>query len=192
MSSLEYFAKGGGGGGHSSSARSAPKSSPSKSGTTKSQQNSSNKQSSNSTSKPAAPKTTATPSKDTKTTTTAKKPTSSVTKNTGKHYSDKAYVVGDGYTPRFSNGYSAPAGSAVYYPQHSFVDYLPWIYLFSQNSPRNDQTIVVQPDGKEVTARPEPQGVDGMLIFNWFLLILIAVAIVGGVVWFVNKRTKKS
>ena len=65
----------------------------------------------------------------------------------GKFQSSSGVVGNNGYSPRFTNGYSAPAGSVVYYPQHSALDYLPWIYLFSQNSPANDAVTVVQPDG---------------------------------------------
>jgi hypothetical protein len=115
--------------------------------------------------------------------TSAKKPTNS-------KYTKQAGITGvDGYSPRFRNGYSAPAGSVVYYPQHSFIDYLPWIYLFSQSSPANDSATIVQPDGKEVVAQPEPEGVDGMAVFNWIILILLGVGLIAGVIYLVNKWT---
>jgi len=116
--------------------------------------------------------------------TTTKTPTSSKFKGT----TAKGVTGVDGYSPRFKNNYTAPAGSMVYYPQHSFTDYLPWIYLFSQNSPSNDTTTIMQPDGKEVVALPE-KGMDGMAIFNWILLIVFAIAIIGGIVWCVDKAT---
>lgn len=121
-----------------------------------------------------------------------KQVTSSAKPPTNTKYSQANGVVGDnGYTPKFSGGYTAPVGSVVYYPQHSFIDYLPWIYLFSQSSPHNDQVTVVQPDGSEVTTKPEEGGVDGMLIFNWILLVLMAAAVIAGIVWAINKLTKK-
>jgi hypothetical protein len=107
-------------------------------------------------------------------------------------YSSEAGVSGvDGYNPRFNNGYSAPAGSVVYYPQHSFIDYLPWIYLFSHNSPSNDKATVVQPDGKQVEAQPVQEGVDGMAIFNWFLLIVLGLGLIAGIIYLVNKFTSR-
>lgn len=120
--------------------------------------------------------------------TSSKRPSNSkYTKSTG--------VVGDnGYQPRYTNGYTPPAGSVVYRENNSALDYLPWIYLFSVmgDSPRNDQQTIVQPDGKEVQAKPVQQGVDGLLILNWIILIIIVAAIVGGIVWLVNKLTNKS
>lgn len=113
--------------------------------------------------------------------TSSKKPTSS-------KVNQQAGITGvDGYTPKFKNGYSAPEGSVVYYPQHSFTDYLPWIYLFSQNSPANDQATIVQPDGKQVSAPPVEEGMDGLAIFNWVLLFIIGACIIGSIVWGVNK-----
>ena len=117
--------------------------------------------------------------------TSTKKPTST-------KVNQQAGITGvDGYTPKFKNGYSAPAGSVVYYPQHSFTDYLPWIYLFSNNSPANDQATIMQPDGKQVTAPPVEEGVDGLAVFNWILLFIIGACIIGGVVWGVSKLTNK-
>lgn len=118
---------------------------------------------------------------------------SSAKKPTNSKYQRSTGIVGDnGYQPRFNNGYTAPAGSVVYYPQHSALDYLPWIYLFSQNnSPRNDQAVVVQPDGKEVQAAPVKDGVDGLVVINWIILIIIIAAIGAGIVYLVNRLTNK-
>lgn len=113
---------------------------------------------------------------------------------TNKSNTAQKGVVGDnGYSPKFTNGYTPPAGSVVYYNQPSFADYLPWIYIFghSDAAPANQTATVVQPDGKEVEAKPQPGGTDGLLILNWILLILIAGAIIGGIVWLVNKLTGK-
>lgn len=112
---------------------------------------------------------------------------------TNSKYTDSRGVVGDnGYSPRFTNGYVAPAGSVVYYPQHDAFDYLPWVYLFSHDSPQNDKVTTVQPSGKEVVAQPVPEGTDGLAVFNWLLLIIIGAAILSGIVWGVNKVTSRN
>lgn len=189
-----YFAKGASGGRSSGGARSTPKSSTSK-------PKAAPKSSSPAPAKPApkaadtkksAPvakkaKPSAKPTAAAKVT-TATKP-KAVTSATSKNYSNTGYRVGEGYQPRFREGYSAPAGSVVYYPQHSALDYLPWIYLFSQSSPSHDQAAIVQPNGQQVMAEPQ-KGMDGMAIFNWFLIIVFAVAIIGGIMWLVNKKTQ--
>lgn len=115
---------------------------------------------------------------------------SSTKKPSNGKYRDSRGIVGDnGYSPRFSNGYSAPAGSVVYYPQHSFIDYLPWIYLFAATSPQNDKAAVVQPDGKEVIAEPVKEGVDGLAVVNWMVLIALVLGGIAGIVWLVNRFT---
>lgn len=182
-----YFAKGGGGGGHSSGGHS---SSAGRSSSSRSSSSSSKSSSKATPSKPVAGKSTAKPGSTVKTA-DGKTVKSSTAKPANSKYTKSKGVVGDnGYTPRFS-GYSAPAGSVVYYPQHSGLDYLPWIYLFSQNnSPHNDQATVVQPDGKQVVAEPV-KGADGMYIFNWIFLIVICIAVLVGIVWGINKLTKE-
>jgi len=191
MNTYQQFAKGGGGGGHASSGGGRSSASSSMSSSSSSSSKSS---SSKSTSTKSTTKTTVTKTKPGGTLKTADGKTiqTSSAKPTNAKFSQSKGVVGDsGYSPRFNN-YSAPAGSVVYYPNHSFVDYLPWIYIFSQNnSPRVDQAVVVQPDGKQVQAQPVKSGVDGMFIFNWIILILLAAAVVAGVMYVVNKLTKK-
>lgn len=126
------------------------------------------------------------------TTNDGKEITTSANKPSNSRVNQQAGITGvDGYTPRFTNGYSAPAGSVVYYPEHSFIDYLPWVYLFSQDSPTHDQATIVQPDGKEFTAQPVQEGADGLAFFNWIVLIVIGIAIIGGVVWLINRLTNK-
>lgn len=110
-------------------------------------------------------------------------------------FSDSKGIVGDnGYQPRFTNGYNAPAGSVVYYQDHSFSDYLFWAYIFNSSNParpENQQAVVVQPDNKEVQVKPEPGGLDGMLILNWIVLIIVVLAVVAGVAALVSKLTEK-
>lgn len=189
---IDSFAKGGGGhssggGRSSSSSRSSSGSSKSSSGSSKSSGGSSSKNSSKS-----SATTTKTKPGDTIKTADGKTVNVSTNKPSNPKYSQQKGVTGqDGYTPKF-NGYSAPAGSVVYYPSHSFLDYLPWIYLFSNNnSPRMDSATVVQPDGKQVQAQPNRDGTDGLAIFSWILLVLIALAIIAGIVYIVNKFTNK-
>jgi hypothetical protein len=187
----------GGGGGGSRGSSSSSRGSSSKSTSPKS--STSSKSTPSTPSKPTPPKSNSrsTPSKTTKPGTDIKTSDGKTVKTSpkapsNKKYNNQAGVTGaDGYSPRFNNGYSAPAGSVVYYPQHSFIDYLPWIYLFSQNSPANDSATVVQPDGKEVVAKPEPEGTDGLAVFNWFMLILIGLGAVGLVIYLVNRFTSK-
>lgn len=180
MTNLELLAKG------SSSSSSSRSSSTSSSSTSKSTPP---KTSTPAPSQSKPGKSTATPGSKVKTA-DGQEVQSSTKKPTNTKYTSSKGIVGDnGYTPRFNNGYSAPPGSVVYYPQHSFIDYLPWIYLFSQDSPSHDQATIVQPDGKEVQAQPVQEGIDGMAIFNWFLLIVIALGIIGGVMYGVYKWT---
>lgn len=168
----------GGRGGSSSSAKSS----------------SSSKSSSSTPSNPPAGKSTSKPGSTIKTA-DGKTIKSSADKPKNAGFSREKGIVGDnGYQPRFSNGYSAPAGSTVYYRDTSALDYLPWIYLFSHNNPATPagaQATVVQPDGKQVDVKPVQEGTDGLAIFNWFLLIVIVVAIIGGIIYGVNKYTSR-
>jgi hypothetical protein len=172
--------KGFSGGGRSSS--SAGKSSGGKSG---------------SSSKPAAPpkgKSTAKPGAKVKAA-DGKEVTSSTKKPTNKKVSESKGVVGDnGYAPKFSNGYTPPAGSVVYQRDSNLMDYFFLYYLFNNDNPsrpENRETVIVQPDGKEVTAKPEPQGVDGMMVFNWIVFIIVALALIAGVMWGVTKYVNR-
>lgn len=180
MMMLQYFAKGGGGargGGGFRGSSSKPSSS------------------SKSSSKPSAdarPAPVKSKPGDTIKTSDGKSVKTSPIKPANNKYSSSKGIVGeDGYTPKFKSGFQAPVGSTVYYPQHSALDYLPWVYLFSQNSPQHDNVTVVQPDGKQYEQTPEPQGVDGLAVFNWIILVAIALAVIGGIVWGVNKMTNK-
>lgn len=164
----------------SSTSRSSSSSSSRSSSSTSSKPTSSSRSTSSSTTKPGS----------TVKTSSGKSVKTSSKKPTNGRYKNQAGITGvDGYSPRFTNGYAAPAGSVVYYPQHSMLDYLPWIYLFSQSSPANDSATIVQPDGKEVVAKPEPEGTDGLAVLNWIILILLGVGAVAGVVYLVNKFT---
>lgn len=165
---------GGGGGGHASSSSHSS--------------SSSSRSSSSSSSSSSKGTSSAKPGSSIKTSSGATVKSSSA-KPANSKYSNSTGVVGDnGYTPRFGNGYRAPEGSVVYYPSHSFIDYLPWFYLFSHNSPSSDAATIVQPDGKQIVAPPE-KGVDGMAIFNWILLVVMLAAVIAGIVWGVNKIT---
>jgi hypothetical protein len=105
----------------------------------------------------------------------------------GKTYSSKGYVVGEGYTPTFKGGYAPPAGSTVYYRDSggSAWDWFPMYYIMTHDG--SSQAVVTQPDGQEKEV--EEEGGDGMYFFNWVLVILIGVGIIGLIIWFVNKRS---
>ncbi len=114
---------------------------------------------------------------------------------TKKEFSNSKGVVGDnGYTPRFTNGYKAPEGSVVYYRDNNLTDYFFLAYILNNDNParpENQQAIIVQPDGKEVQAKPEPGGADGMLILNWIILIIVVLAIIAGIAALANKLTER-
>lgn len=192
---IEYVAKGSrsGGGFKSSSKSSISSKSKSKSSSSSTSKSKTTKKSSSTytPSKPKVGKSTATPGSKIKTL-DGKEVQSSAKKPVNARYSRTDGIYGDnGYAPRFTGGYTPPYGSTVYYPQHSALDYLPWIYLFSQDSPQHDQVTIVQPDGKETMATPEAGGVDGLAVFNWIVLVIMALAIIGGIVWGVNKISQR-
>lgn len=181
------MAKGSSGGRSSGGSRSSGSSS-------KSSGSSSSSKSSGSSSKSSTPKSGKSTAKPGSTVTTAdgKTVTSSTkTPSNIKNAQSKGIVGDNGYAPRFTNGYTAPPGSVVYYQSHSALDYLPWVYLFSVmgDSPRDDHATVVQPDNKEVTVAPERGGIDGLFILNWIILVIIIIAIIGGIVYAINKLT---
>lgn len=107
----------------------------------------------------------------------------------GKTYSGKGYVVDDTYKPSFRGGYVPPAGSTVYYQSSSSMwDWFPLYYIMTHDG--NQKAVVTQPDGKEQEVVEE--GTDGMYIFNWVIVILLGVGLIGGVIWLVNKMTQPS
>ncbi len=116
---------------------------------------------------------------------TATSPTA-VKSSTGKTMNTTGKVVDANYQPKFKGGYQAPAGSVVYYPQRSFIDYLPWIFLFSQNSGAHRDVVVQEPDGKQVTQKEE--GVDSMYVWNWVFSIGVALGAIALVVWLMNRK----
>lgn len=172
--------RGGGGGGRSSSSHSSSKSSSSSKSIAPA--------------KPKAGTSDAKPGSKIKTADGKEVQTSAKAPSNKKFTSSKGVVGDNGYTPKFSNGYSAPAGSVVYYRDNNISDYLFWAYLFNNDNParpENQQATIVQPDGKEVIAKPEPQGVDGMMVFNWIIFILVISAVIAGIVYLVHKLTSK-
>jgi hypothetical protein len=112
----------------------------------------------------------------------------------GKTLSTKSKTIGSGYNPKFRNGSTYPAGSTVYYPQRDFLDYLPWIFLFTMDSHR--QAVVYPPatTGTSTAAvapiETEEEGVDTMYLINWIVMILLTGGIIGGIVYYINKKTK--
>lgn len=179
--------KGGGGRGGSSGGRSSASSGSTSKSTSKSTGKSPPTEANKSANKTSSRSTTSAATKPGSKVTAGGKEVQTSAKAPSKPASQAGIAGVDGYTPKFKNGYSAPAGSVVYYPQHSALDYLPWVYLFSQDSPSNDNAIIMQPDGKEVVAPPVQEGVDGLAVFNWIMLIVIIAAAIGGIIWGVNK-----
>lgn len=179
-------AKGGrSGGSFRSSSSSRSYSSPSKSTTTKPSTTSSSKPA------PSTPKVSSKPSSSTKTVDAPVKTTS-----TGKKTAGRASVVDETYKPKIKGGYTPPNGSTVQYVERSasFIDYLPWLYIFSQSHRDNVNTqeaVVTEPDGTEKTVVMEEEGVDGLLILNWFIMFLLTAGLIWGVVLLVNKFTMK-
>lgn len=173
---LETMAKGGGGGARGGAALSSVSSSRSTSTI--------------STSRTTTPTTTA-PKVSTKPTTSTKTVDSvSKTTSTGKKTTRKASVVDETYKPTFRGGYTPPTGSTVQYVDRStsFVDYLPWIYLFSKDSRERVNTqeaVVTEPDGTERTV-VEEEGGDGLLVLNWIIMIALAGGLIYGIMWLVN------
>lgn len=112
---------------------------------------------------------------------TAPKPASVKGKSTG-------YVVDKNYTPRFRGGYSAPAGSVVYYQDNSFLEYMMFWHILNSDNVHKEATVIT-PDGKEQKVKEE--GVDSMYIFNWIIFILLAAGLVGLAIYLVNRYTNK-
>lgn len=175
----DAYAKGGGGraggGARSSGSRSVSPSKPSVS-----------KPSTSKPSTPSTPKVGSRPSASTKTVNSATAKTVN-----GKNYGTKGSVVDSNYQPKF-RGYSAPAGSVVYYRSYGFMDWLPFYLIMTSQSHR--EAVVVEPakDGqpaKETVVKEE--GVDGMYVWNWIFSILFVIGLIALIVWFVNRRSNK-
>jgi hypothetical protein len=92
-----------------------------------------------------------------------------------------------GSSQSFRRGYVAPAGSQVYY-QSSPWDWLPFYFLATHGS--HQQAVVVQPDGKEV--KVEEPGIDGMYVFNWIVVILLGLGLIGGIMYLVYRYTNNT
>ena len=116
---------------------------------------------------------------------TSAKPVSSAS---GKKMAAQGTVVGDNYQPKFSGGYVAPMGATVYQQQRSFIDYLPWIFLFTQSSHRE---VVVETTNASGTIQQEThkeEGVDTMYIINW----IVSIGLLGGLIYLVMRMFNKN
>lgn len=119
------------------------------------------------------------------------KPKATVVKD-GKKPSQKGFAksgkrIDGNYKPRFRNGYNPPEGTVIY-QRSSALDWLPFWYIATHNGQKSE-SVAVEPDGKEVKVQEE--GKDGMYIVNWILTILLAIGLLAGVVWLVNKFTNR-
>ncbi len=141
-----------------------------------------------STPKPAAPVKPAGPSK----TPTKSTPTVTKTAPVKPGYSAKGNVVGAGYQPAFRGGYTAPAGSVVYYRQNSLLDWLPLYFILTNDSHRD---AIVETPGKDgaatTTTAVKEEGTDSMYVINWIITVLFFLGVFGFLVWLINKLTYK-
>jgi cobalamin biosynthesis Mg chelatase CobN len=96
--------------------------------------------------------------------------------------------VSSSYRPTFRGGYTPPVGSTVIYQSDPWYSYLPLMYLLSHDSHKD--VAVQQPDGK--TVKTQDPGIDRMYVFNWIMTILIALGLIGLLVWWVNKLSKRN
>lgn len=138
----------------------------------------------NTPSKPSAPSPAKTITKTPPKTIQSTKP---VVSSTGKKMNGTGKVVDENYQPKFRSGYVAPAGSVVYYPERSILDWLPFYMIMTHQ--QHQQVVVQSPDGnggmKEETQ--EEEGTDGMYIFNWIFSILV----VGGVIYLIMRLVNR-
>lgn len=112
----------------------------------------------------------------------------------GKTYAKTGNVVGAGYQPKFK-GVTPPAGSVVYYRESSFWDWFPMYYILTHDDHRDAvvQTSTTTPTGVKTTSTPvKEEGVDTMYVINWILTILIGLGLIAGIMWLINKSSKKS
>lgn len=112
----------------------------------------------------------------------------------GKRFSGTGNKVGDGYQPTFRGGYSAPAGSVVYYRESSMMDWLPFYLILSSSNAHREATVVEpakdgQP-GKETVVQEE--GVDTMYVVNWIITILFILGLIALIVYLINKYSSKN
>lgn len=117
-----------------------------------------------------------------------KESTKPVVSSSGKKMSGKGTVVDDNYKPKFKSGYVPPNGATVYYPQRDFMDYLPWIFLFTQDSHRE---VVVQTTGENGEVKEETQqeeGIDTMYVVNWVVSILLLFGLVYLIMKLISKK----
>jgi hypothetical protein len=94
-------------------------------------------------------------------------------------------TIGSNYHPSFS-GYNPPFGSRVYSPGFSLTDLLLFSYLFNHNG--NQQVIVEQPDGQNVTTQTSQ--IDIMYYVDIALLLILGFGLIGLIVWYINKKTQ--
>lgn len=110
----------------------------------------------------------------------------------GKTYSKTGNVVDSNYAPKFRGGYMPPNGSVVYYPDNSWMMWIPLMYLMQNDSHRD--AIVQEKDGEGNTVAEkivQEEGVDTMYVINWIITILIGLGLLALIVWLINKFTSR-
>ena len=111
-----------------------------------------------------------------------------VVSTTGKRMSGAGTVVDTNNRPTFKGGYQPPVGSTVYYPQRDFMDYLPWIFLFTQNQHRE---VVVESKGEDGQVKQEThteEGTDTMYVINWIVSLLL----LGGLIYLIMRLISRN
>lgn len=137
--------------------------------------------------------TTKTVSTSTRPTTTTRTVTSTTTKTvSGKTYSRTGNVVDEHYQPHFVGGYVPHAGDVVYYRESSFMDWLPFYLILTNQQHR--EAVVETPgvNGAPATQKVvQEEGTDTMYVINWIVTILLCVGVIALVMWLANKASKK-
>lgn len=133
-----------------------------------------------------------------KTTVRPSSTTAKVTSPTGKtvngtKFSKTGSVVDSTYRPKFSGGYTPPAGSVVYYRQNTWLDYLPLYFILFHGQHR--EAVVVEkgvngaPDTEKVV---KEEGVDTMYVINWAVTILFGLGLIALVYWLISRKKRNS
>lgn len=111
-----------------------------------------------------------------------------VVSNTGKKMSNKGKVVDENYKPSFRGGYVPPVGSTVYYQQRSFLDYLPWVFLFTMTPNREVVVQASEPDGTVKEETHQEEGTDTMYVINWIVSLLLLGGLIAVVIKLLNRK----
>jgi len=113
--------------------------------------------------------------------------TKPVVSASGKKMNGTGTVVDANNRPTFRGGYQPPVGSTVYYPQRDFMDYLPWIFLFTMSPNREVVVQASSTDGVVTEETHVEEGTDSMYIWNW----VFSIALLGGLIYFIMRMLSR-